>query len=110
MLFGFTFPWFLRWSGVYVISINYYFNLIPCLGKNKAEQKLPGNGFWLLRYVATVRHEEIKSVHLLLLALPIQCAMPQRKGKCEIMKLEKVPLKVAWPVTKGLSVLTSKPH
>lgn len=46
MLFGFDFPWFLRWSDVYVVSINYYFNLIPCLGENKAEKKLPVNGVW----------------------------------------------------------------
>lgn len=44
------------------------------------------------------------------LALQIQCAALQGKDKCEIRKLEKVPPKGAWPVKKGLNVLTSKSH
>lgn len=54
--------------------------------------------FGLLRYVTTIRHKEIKSVYKLPLALQIQCAVLQRKGKCEIRELEKVPPKVTWPV------------
>lgn len=45
MPFGFYFPWLFRWSSVYVVSINYYFNSILCSGKNKTT-KLQANCIW----------------------------------------------------------------